>query len=101
MSDTQNCPMSRACRPCWTGTLPEEAQAAMATHLESCDHCRRQLELLAGGNVVLPQDPAASEHRSPALEQAMMRLKGELLRGDADGGRDPWCPAVLWFPKPV
>lgn len=97
MSDTQNCPDVTRLQALLDGTLPEESQAAMATHLESCSHCRHQLELLAGGNAVLPQDPAASEHRSPSLEQAMLRLKGEFSEATQTVGETQGAPLSFGF----
>lgn len=97
MTDTQNCPDVTRLQALLDGTLPEEAQAAMATHLESCSYCQHQLELLAGGNVVLPQDPAASEHRSPGLEQAMLRLKGELSEATLTVGETRGAPLSFGF----
>ncbi len=97
MSDTENCPDVTRLQALLDGTLPEESQAAMATHLESCAHCRHQLELLAGGNAVLPQDPAASEHRSPGLEQAMLRLKGEFSEATQTVGETHGAPLSFGF----
>lgn len=78
MSDTPNCPDITRLQALLDGSLPAEAQAGLAAHLETCAHCQRQLELLAGGSALLPRDPAATARRSPALDQAMQRLKGAL-----------------------
>lgn len=77
MSESQCCPDAARLQALLDGTLPEDMHAALAAHLESCTTCQHQLELLAGGTVALPQGQSPPERRSPALEQAMHRLKSE------------------------
>jgi serine/threonine-protein kinase len=97
MAEEQACPDAAQWQALLTGALPEQRQAELAGHLDTCVTCRQTLEGLAAEGQAWSQaarqmapDPAASEK---ALQHAMAALKDDpgrtqTLPGSAASGRN-------------
>jgi hypothetical protein len=57
--EPQACPNDAELQTLLDGAAPDERQAVFATHLDSCDACRRRLDSLAGHSNVVPPEVAA------------------------------------------
>ncbi|MGI6418831.1 MAG: protein kinase domain-containing protein [Thermoguttaceae bacterium] len=81
MSQPQACSSESELQALLDGTLPEERQAAIADHLETCQACRGRLDSLAGASGVIPVEIAtgAEASRSEAFLEAMRKLKADDL----------------------
>ena len=82
------------------GTLPEDEQASVAAHLESCEGCRRQFEEIAGQSEVIPRVAdfdMDSAPRSQALDAAMRKLKNGVEGPEATATGPTAGPFTLGF----
>jgi WD40 repeat protein/serine/threonine protein kinase len=81
MSQPQACPKQSELQALLDGKLPEERQAAIADHLETCQACRQRLDSLAGASGVIPAEIAsgAEASGSEAFLEAMRKLKADNL----------------------
>ena len=65
MSEPTPCPNPEQLGELLAGRLPEEEQATLAEHLDTCESCQKTLEGMAGPDKVVP-----GWARSPDVHQA-------------------------------
>ena len=65
---TSNCPTSSQLAGLLNGTLAEAEQSSLATHLEGCTRCQRELERLAAGALTWALTDARLELRRAEQE---------------------------------
>ncbi len=100
MSQPQACLKQSELEALLDGKLPEERQAAIADHLETCQACRRRLDSLAGASSVIPAEIASGGEasRSEAFLEAMRKLKADDL--DETVAASSIGPPLLQFLSP-
>jgi len=82
MAESHSCPSDDTLQYLIDGRLLAEEQAALATHLEHCENCRRKLDSLARGDMAIPSSDCSMfepPEPSDALAEAMRRLKADQM----------------------
>ncbi len=94
MSAPTPCPDPEQLGELLAGRLPEEEQATLAGHLDTCENCRKTLEGMAGGDELVPgqggSPDAPRADQETALQDVMAQLKadGRKERSQADDAVD-------------
>ncbi len=104
MADQQLCLTEFELQALIDGSLPEEKQVSVATHLETCESCRRRLELVSSDSGLIRSEEVASAaesaNGSEALAEAMRKLKSTVADPDATVAGSSVGPPSLRFLSP-
>ena len=99
-----SCPEPEKLGELLAGSLSEQEQAMLGTHLENCEECRKLLEGMAGGGeLAVALAGLSGDNKSPpeaALQKAVGLLKADRPLADTQPEQNDRPEVSLDFLKP-